>query len=78
MFRQTLAPLLNHSYVMSVLIFFSFLLKWACFYVPFLFSGLVKRIYTQKTEPSEKKVYKKNFDVPRQKPSDGKALQITH
>ncbi|KAJ3634079.1 hypothetical protein MTP99_010987 [Tenebrio molitor] len=37
--------------------------------------GLVKRIYTQKTEPSEKKVYKKNFDVPRQKPSDADTIK---
>ncbi|RZC39519.1 microtubule-associated protein futsch, partial [Asbolus verrucosus] len=37
--------------------------------------GLVKRIYTQKTEPSEKKMYKKSFDLPRQKASDADTIQ---
>ncbi|XP_044267587.1 uncharacterized protein LOC123013236 [Tribolium madens] len=37
--------------------------------------GLIKRIYTQKTEPSEKKIYKKSFDIPRQKPSDADTIK---
>lgn len=37
-----------------------------------IFSGLVHRIHLkQKTEPSEKKKYKKTFQGPRQRPSDG-------
>ncbi|XP_063901496.1 uncharacterized protein LOC135121091 isoform X2 [Zophobas morio] len=36
--------------------------------------GLVKRIYAQKTEPSEKKKYKKTY-LPKQKPSDADTIK---
>lgn len=41
----------------------------------FFISGLIHRVHIKrKTEPTEKKKYKKTFDGPRQRPSDGKAL----
>lgn len=44
-------------------------------FICLFFAGLVSRIYhKQKTEPTEKKKYKKTFDGPRQRPSDGKQI----
>lgn len=41
----------------------------------FYFTGLVHRVHLKrKTEPTEKKKYKKPFDGPRQRPSDGNDL----
>lgn len=40
----------------------------------FSFAGLVKRIVNTDRKPQERKIYKKRFEGPRPKPSDGNLI----